>query len=83
MKIKEIEREELKERIMRIKYRFLYRKAELIWAKEVDFENWNRIKRFFFVINCLTVGGIYNPRIKQIQMRLLEEEVDEAVKGER
>ncbi len=82
MKIEELERKELRGRIMNVKYRELHEKAKNIWADKVGMENWSTLKCLWFII----FEGGFNRidcamEVKNIQMRLLEKEVEEAIES--
>ncbi len=76
MKIEELERLELREKILSHKSEELFEVAAKIWEKKNGFDRWSKWKKFFHG----RYGGKVFYEIKEIQMELLDKEVEECVK---
>jgi len=75
MKKENIERYEIKKKILEIKGEELFEKAKEIWKEKVGFDKWSKWKRFWFNSS----REPYFSEIKNIQMELLNKETEEAL----
>ena len=79
MDIKELEKQELRERIFKQMSEEFWDKAEEIYKKEVGFDSWGKFKKFFQT--PLISNNYHMPKIKDIQMELLEKELNDTLRG--
>lgn len=72
MKIKDLERLELKKKIMNHKAKELFERARKICEKRDNYQSWSKWEKFWY---CIPLE-----EIKNVQMELLEKEVEEYLK---
>ena len=77
MKIQELERLELRERIMKQLSHKLFREASDIFYNSKEFKEWRRQHKFKAWFEVYVESKFFN-KIKDIQMELLDKEVKDA-----